>query len=239
MYIVNNVSGFSSNFVVLNSPLQINSIDGNVLVNGSIINGPLLNGNVTIVNQISGTTGGIGLYSIGTGQTPSTVSAFVVQNSYIQGIPSISIQNNLDSGRLIMMNTTNSTIYETPGFDLSSPSRTMRVSPWSVVVSSSTEPNFCYVMPSFGTNINQTKDEAFKNGTMRDELSGNNAMFNGSVRLFWNAPQYGWFDNSRVVKNDPETYLKTILNKQKDQQNFIISGDKKDYTDFQELFTTY
>ena len=137
------------------------------------------------------------------------------------------------------MNTTNSTIYETPGFDPSNPARTMRVSPWSVVVSSSTEPSFCYVMPSFGTNINQTKDEAFKNGVMRTELSGNEAMFNGSVRLFWNAPQYGWFDNSKVIKNDPETYLKKILNEQKDQQNFIISGDKNDYTDFQELFTTF
>ena len=239
LYKVNNVGQFSSNFVVLNSPLQINSIDANVLVNGSIINGPLLNGNVTIGNQISGTTGGVGLYSIGTGQTPSTLSAFVVQNSYIQGIPSISIQNNIDSGRLIMMNTTNSTIYETPGFDPSSPARTMRVSPWSVVVSSSTEPNFCFVMPSFGTNINQAKDEAFKNGEMKVELSANNAMFNGSVRLFWNVPQYGWFDNSKVVKNNPETYLKKILNEQKDQQNFIISGDKKDYTDFQELFTTF
>jgi hypothetical protein len=137
------------------------------------------------------------------------------------------------------MNTQNSTIYETPGFDQSNPARTMRVSPWSVVVSSSTEPSFCYVMPSFGTNINQTKDEAFKNGVMRTELSGNDAMFNGSVRLFWNAPQYGWFDNSKVIKNDPETYLKKILNEQKDQQNFIISGNKNDYTDFQELFTTF
>ena len=238
LYKVSNSSGFTSSFIALNPVLQINSIDSNVLVNGSIVNGPLLNGNVTIQNQISGTTGGIGLYIVGTGQTPTT-SAFVVQNSYVQGIPSLSIQNNLDSGKLIMMNTQNSTIYETPGFDQSNPARTMRVSPWSVVVSSSTEPSFCYVMPSFGTNINQTKDEAFKNGVMRTELSGNEAMFNGSVRLFWNAPQYGWFDNSKVIKNDPETYLKKILNEQKDQQNFIISGNKNDYTDFQELFTTF
>jgi hypothetical protein len=237
--IVNNVSGFTSSFGVENPPLQVNSIDLNILTTGSVINGPLLNGNVTIVNQISGTTGGVGLYSIGVGQKPNVTSAFVIQNSYIQGIPSSSIQNNLDSGNLIMMNTKNSTIYETSGFDLSNPARTMRVTPWSVAVSSSTEPSFCYVMPSFGTNINQTKDEAFKNGLMRSELSGNEAMFNGSVRLFWNAPQYGWFDNSKVIKNDPETYLKKILNEQKDQQNFIISGDKKDYTDFQELFTTF
>jgi hypothetical protein len=134
LYKVSNSSGFTSSFIALNPVLQINSIDSNVLVNGSIVNGPLLNGNVTIQNQISGTTGGIGLYIVGTGQTPTT-SAFVVQNSYVQGIPSLSIQNNLDSGKLIMMNTQNSTIYETPGFDQSNPARTMRVYPWSVVVS--------------------------------------------------------------------------------------------------------
>jgi hypothetical protein len=74
---------------------------------------------------------------------------------------------------------------------------------------------------------------------MKVELSNNPSMFNGSVRLFWNLPQYGWFDNSKVTKNDPETYLKKILNDQKDQQNFLISGKNSDYTNFEELFTTF
>jgi len=237
-YKVNSVSAFTSNFSVINPILQVNAIDSNVLAANSILNGPLLNGNIKIINQISGTTGGIGLYLTSTGQTPVT-SSFVVQNQYIQGIASSAIQPLIDSKKLILMNTTNSTIYETPGFDPSSPDRSMRVSPWSVVVSSSTQPNFYYTLPSFGTNINQAREEAFKNGTMKVELSNNPAMFNGTVRLFWNAPQYGWFDNSKVIKNDPETYLKKILNEQKEQQNFLISGNKTDYTDFQELFTTF
>ena len=74
---------------------------------------------------------------------------------------------------------------------------------------------------------------------MKIEVSNNPAMFNGSVRLFWNLPQYGWFDNSKVVKNNPKTYLKKILNEQKEQQNFLISGKITDYTDFEELFTTF
>ena len=40
------------------------------------------------------------------------------------------------------------------------------------------------------------------------DLSGNTSMYNGSVRLFWTAPNYGYFDNSKVVKPLPTKYLK-------------------------------
>ncbi|NCX05784.1 MAG: hypothetical protein EBW68_08415, partial [Actinobacteria bacterium] len=73
---------------------------------------------------------------------------------------------------------------------------------------------------------------------MKVELSNNPAMFNGSVRLFWNAPQYGWFDNSKIVKNSPDTYLKKILFNQSTQQNFSLYGDITQYSNFEELFTT-
>ena len=111
-----------------------------------------------------------------------------------------------------MFNTTNSTIFETSGFDNSNNLRTMRVSPWSVLVRDSKNPEEYYVVPSFGANVNQAKEEVFKNGNMKVDLSNNPAMFNGTVRMFWNSPQYGWFDNSKLVKNNPETYLKQILN---------------------------
>jgi hypothetical protein len=232
------VTKTTSDFKVLNSPLQVNSIDSNVLTNGSIINGPNLNGNITIISQLSGTTGGIGLYIVGTGQTQSVNSPFVVQNQYIQGIGSAAIQPLLNTKKLVMFNTTNSTIFESAGFDPNNNQRSMRVSPWSVVVRTNDESGY-YVLPSFGTNVNQAKSEAFKNGTMKIELNNNNAMYNGTVRLFWNAPQYGWFDNSKVKKNDPLTYLKKILNEQKQQQNFLITGDDSEYTNFEELFTTF
>ena len=237
LYKITSTSATTSNFFALNPLLQVNSVDSNVISVGTILNGLSLNGNVNVINQVSGTTGGIGLYVIGSGQT-TTTSPFVVQNAFIAGIGSSSIQPLLDDKKLIMFNTTNSTIFETPGFDPSNNQRSMRVAPWSVVVRT-TDTTGYYVLPSFGTNINQTKDEAFKNGNMKIEVSNNPAMFNGSVRLFWNLPQYGWFDNSKVVKNDPKTYLKKILNEQKEQQNFLISGKISDYTDFEELFTTF
>lgn len=226
------------NYTVLNPPIQITSVDSNIISGGTILNGPSLNGNVKITSQISGTTGGVGLYNISTIQPP-TSSPFVVQGGFVQGIGSQQIQTLIDNEKLVLLNTTNSTIFEIPGFDPNSVQRSMRVSPWSVVIRQITDSNTYFVVPSFGSNINQAKFEAFKNGTMKVELSNNPSMFNGSVRLFWNLPQYGWFDNSKVTKNDPETYLKKILNDQKDQQNFLISGKNSDYTNFEELFTTF
>lgn len=238
VYKINNTVNLTSSFLVSNPPLQVVSISNNVLSNGSVINGLNLNGNITILNQISGTTGGEGLYVISPNQTPAT-SVFVVDGVFINGLTSSEIQSNIDSGKLILLNTTNSNIYEPIGFDPNNSLRTMRVTPWSVVIRSELDNESYYVLPSFGSNINQTKDEAFNNGVMKVEISNNSSMYNGSVRLFWNTPQYGWFDNSKVIKNSPEKYLKQILNEQKDQQNFLIGGDENDYTSFEELFTTF
>jgi hypothetical protein len=235
---VTTVSAQTFNFKVINPPIQVTQITTNVLTNGTIINGQFLSGDVEILSQISGTTGGLGLYQTTNIGEPTT-SPFVVKNSYVQGIGSSQIQNYLNDNKLLMFNTTNSTIFEVPGFDSASTTRSMRVSPWSVLVRDNENPEEYYVVPSFGSNVNQAKEEAFKNGVMKNELSNNPAMFNGTVRMFWNAPQYGWFDNSKLVKNNPETYLKQILNDQKDQQNFLISGKQSDYTSFEELFTTF
>lgn len=202
------------------------------------MNGQNLNGNVLITSQVSGTTGGIGLYQTSTIQPPNT-STFVVQGAYLQGYGSQQIQNYLNDEKLIMLNTTNSTIYETPGFDNSSLNRSLRVSPWSLVVRSTNNPNQYFAIPSFGSNVNQAKTEAFKNGNMKVELSNNPAMFNGTVRLFWNVPQYGWFDNSKIVKNNPNTYLKKIFFNEKNQQNFSLNGSVSEYSNFEELLTTF
>jgi hypothetical protein len=236
---VSNVSGQTFNYVVINPPIQVTQVTSNVLTAGAIINGQFLNGDVVILSQISGTTGGVGLYQTTNIGLQTTPSSFVVKNSFVQGIGSSQIQNYLNTEKLLMFNTQNSTMFESAGFDPSNSTRSMRVSPWSVLVRDVQNPDDYYIVPSFGSNVNQAKEEAFKNGTMKFELSDNPAMFNGTVRMFWNTPQYGWFDNSKLVKNNPKTYLKQILNEQKSQQNFLISGNNNIYTNFEELFTTF
>ena len=238
IYEISSTSAETYNYTVLNPPVQVLSITNNLITNGSILNGTNLFGNLVISSQTSGTTGGVGLYQTSSIQ-PSVTSPFVIQGVTIQGIGSQQIQNNLNNENLIMMNTTNSTIFETSGFDISNLQRSMRISPWSVLVRNTKAPNTYFVTPSFGSNINQVKPEAFRFGLMKQELSNNPSMFNGSVRLFWDAPQFGWFDNSRVVKNDPETYMKKILFNEANQQNFSINGNTSEYSNFEELFTTF
>lgn len=238
IYELSNTSAETYSYTVLNSPVQVISISNNVITNGSVLNGPNLNGNLTLGPQVSGTTGGVGLY-LNSSIQPPTISQFVVQGAYIQGYGSQQIQSYINDEKLILLNTTTSTIFETPGFDPNSSSRSMRISPWSVIVRSNLDPDSYYVTPSFGSNINQAKLETFKNEKMLDELSSNPAMYNGSVRLFWNVPQYGWFDNSKVVKNTPDTYLKKIISDKSNQQNFSINGIVTEYSNFEELYTAF
>ena len=85
-----------------------------------------------------------------------------------------------------------------------------------------TEGDKYFIMPSFGYTKNQTKEECFKNNKMKIEASSNPAVFNGSVRLFWGSPNYGYFDNTKITKPNPDSYLKEILTDKKNTTEFFI-----------------
>ena len=74
---------------------------------------------------------------------------------------------------------------------------------------------------------------------MKVEVSSNPAVFNGSVRLFWGSPNYGYFDNTKITKPNPDSYLKEILTDKKIQQNFSLNGDITKYNKISEMFTTF
>jgi hypothetical protein len=138
-----------------------------------------------------------------------------------------------------MVKTTDSVINKAIGFDPVAINRSLSLTPWSCYVKT-TDPAFVYPLPSFGGLINQTKDECFNiNGTIKTEVVNNPAMYNGSVRLFWKAPNYGYYDNSKVVSPEPDSYLKEIYNSGTTQQNFSINNDVNDYSKLDEMFTTF
>jgi hypothetical protein len=66
-------------------------------------------------------------------------------------------------------------------------------------------------------------------------------MYNGSVRLFWSAPNYGYFDITKVVKPTPLKYLKQVFNLTGNtkQENFSINGKQDDYTEISEMFSVF
>ena len=118
-------------------------------------------------------------------------------------------------------------------------SQTTTVIPWSVTVSTDYD-QFAYVIPSHGADLNQTKNECFNStDNMVYQVTGNTSMYNGSVRLFWGAPNYGYFDNSKVVKPSPIHYLKEVYPKQSAQENFSINGVLSGYTEMSEIFSVF
>jgi hypothetical protein len=236
LYQISTGTTSGSSFSTGGQYMVVSNVDSNVLVNGSQISGTLMTG-VTINSQLSGTTAGPGVYKVSPSQSPTT-SSFTVAGSFITGVGSGTIQNLIDTKKLIVFKTNGSKIDLTPGFDPTNPTRTLKLATWSVLSRTNDLASY-YVLPSFGSNINQTKSECVVGPLMTTNFINNPAMYNGSVRLYWNAPNYGWFDNSEVVKNSPDTYLKTIFNNKKTQQNFSINGNTNDYTDISEIFTTF
>ena len=64
--------------------------------------------------------------------------------------------------------------------------------------------------------------------------------YNGSARLFWEAPNYGWFDMTGLNKPNPNQYLKYIKTKDQDAKQFeFILSSTQDYSLIEDLFGVF
>jgi len=246
------VVDISQNTSILNGTCNVNgttmdvlTFTGGTLSAGQIISGPTLALGTKIVSQVSGTTGGVGQYIIDITQTLTgenftvvTPNIFYVTNSATGGYSQTEIQTLINDGKMVMTTNSSGKIIEISGFDPNDNDRSLKITPWSTIVKT-TEGDKYFIMPSFGYTKNQTKDECFKNNKMKVEVSSNPAVFNGSVRLFWGSPNYGYFDNTKITKPNPDSYLKEILSDKKTQQNFSLNGDITKYDKISEMFTTF
>ena len=177
---------------------------------------------------------------INTGFYPKLINDFNVfyqgYNVYT-GYTSADIQKGFNDG--ILLNYVPESVINNVIGTTTGNSRTTSVIPWSVSIVADYG-QYIYVLPSHGSLINQTKDECFdKTNKLVYQVSGNTSMYNGSARLFWSAPNYGYFDNSKVIKPDPIRYLKQVWNGQSDQENFSINGVLSDYTKMSEIFSVF
>jgi hypothetical protein len=81
-----------------------------------------------------------------------------------------------------------------------------------------------FIVPSFGSNINQVEFECFDNdGKLKIPVLNNSAVFNGSIRGVWGLPHYGYFDNSQLDKFTPEMYPKTLFTNEEQQESFSLN----------------
>lgn len=223
---------------ITGTTMTVDLISSNSLFIGAQISGPNIAPNSIIINQITGANGGIGEYIISPSQSAST-NTFTITNFIFNGPSAADMQTLLNDESMILINAPGSNINLPQGFDTGSPTRSLKLNAWSVALRSNTNPSVYYTAPSFGSNVNQTKNECFVNNFMEIEVSQNKSMFNGSVRLYWNAPQYGYFNNSQVSKNSPDTYLKTIFSNITQQENFRIDGDSNKYSKIDDMFSSF
>ena len=179
---------------------------------------------------------------INTGFYPKLINDF---NVFYQGFEvytgytNSDIQNGFNSG--VTLTYAPSAIINKPeGFDDKNKGRDLRIVPWSVFVNSR-DGGSSFIMPSQGSLINQTNDECFTDAGKLDlEVTGNTAMYNGSVRLFWSAPNYGYFNVDKVVKPLPQQYMKNVsVTSISPQENFSINGKSSGYTSMNEIFSVF
>ena len=95
-----------------------------------------------------------------------------------------------------------------------------------------------YVIPSFGNIINQTTTQCINNGQTVVNLTYNQSMYNGSVRLLWSAPNYGYFDSLSISKPNPDSYLNYIDPLTSTQSPMsLLSGST--YSKIEEIFSVF
>jgi len=71
----------------------------------------------------------------------------------------------------------------------------------------------------------------------KPEVVNQQPMYNGSVKFFWGAPTYGWFDNSKVTKPNYDEYLRFVRTDENvDQVDFDLSSQ---YSKVEDLFGVF
>ena len=113
------------------------------------------------------------------------------------------------------------------------------ITPWTSIIYSEDKLN-TYILPSHGSFKNQAYDEIINlNFELTQNVTGNTSIHNGSVRLFWAASQFGYFDVEKITKPTPNEYMKHIFSGQPEQENFSINREDVSYASIEEMFSVF
>lgn len=144
-------------------------------------------------------------------------------------------------------NISNSNIELPLGFDTSDPSRLLSLRTWftsfDIKDSSKFIPslqNQTIVMPCFGSNTNQVLSECFEDSPtgefITQEVFNNSAVYNGSFRTFWQAPNFGYFELPSIQKPQYDEYFKEIQPNTKNSDAFSLGSN---YSSIEEIFGVF
>ncbi|CAB4129602.1 hypothetical protein UFOVP117_39 [uncultured Caudovirales phage] len=76
-------------------------------------------------------------------------------------------------------------------------------------------------------------------GFTRTSLVNNSSMYNGSVRLLWGGPNYGYFDTTQFTINPPDKYFKKIYTGSTDTQTSFELFGEDEYSSIEEIFSIF
>jgi hypothetical protein len=197
----------------------------------------ILEQNIPVNSATTNTVMNVGFY-------PGLINDF---NLFCQGLyvfnnyNSNDIQTSINNGFTVLPGSSNpnGTFITKTGFDTNFLGRNLFLKTWSCYSLKSGTTDEVFLMPSFGSNVNQSYYECFNtqtNGKMKTEITGNTSVYNGSIRLFWGAPNYGYFNYSGITKPSPQEYLKSIYINKSQQDNFTLDSS---YTDISEIFGVF
>ena len=225
-----------------NSTTQTYSFKYPVVVEGKVTNEQrdvtLQTENTTDVNMQ------VGFY-------PKLINDFnVFYNGYdlYSGYTSEEIQKSINSG-MKMYNFNDSNINNaTQG------TKQVRLITWSVIVpnlgaeidtdcnpKNNTKGATYFVIPSFGTNLNQTRNELIEGQTSTPttsiNLTSNTSVYNGSIRCLWSAPNYGYFNNDKIAYPQPDSYINRIYPSGAESPFSLLNTDE--YSKIEEIFSVF
>lgn len=108
----------------------------------------------------------------------------------------------------------------------------------SLVDLSGTGVNDWILFPSIGgLRFNQTSLEYFKDGVFNSNLINNKSYYNGTARMSWNSPNFGYFNTSTIRKPTPSEYMKVIFSgENKVQESFTLAAR---YSSIEEIFGVF
>lgn len=203
------------------------------LKNGSVVN-------INLKDTFTNSTG-LEIDSINLGFYPELINKFYYfvngvdlytndgTNDYIQR----GIQQKIDDEDLVLINTSDSSILK-PNYN---GTKTLSVYTWSVLIKNKLSGNNEYVpCPSFGSTINQSESEFTNTGILSSDIYDSQEIFDGSVRLMWGLPNYGYFSNTNVDKPSPLEYTKFIYTGKTQQDTFHINSV---YDSIEEIFSIF
>lgn len=167
---------------------------------------------------------------------------------FFSGYTNSELQSAVDRG-LKIFNITNSNISNVKGGN-----NTFNLTTWSVMVSVTdttinvqdckptvkTTTSNLFIMPSFGSTLNESRTALVYNSQMAtgQSFSSNPSVFNGSCRLFWKSPNYGYFDTTLARKPEPDEYMNQIRQDITELSPFRFLGEGQ-YTKIDDIFSVF